>query len=200
VRNGHVIFAGICQVDDSLCAVRELRPITSVVCRDTDRPLLQRMLNLNEQVIKTLGLEQGCTHCEFLIPDDDTVLFGEICARVGGGVSELYREAYGIELTEQWLCMEAGEEPDVTPTHDLYASSTMFLCKQGVLRAIADTEQFNQDWIRGWRAVTTKIGDTISFPGLDYGVLAIFPIVAPDEKTIYERIDFVLKAFQFEVV
>src|SRR5262249_52296330 len=81
---------------------------------------------VNEQLIKALGLVRGVTHAEFIRgKEDGRFYFLETAARVGGAnIAEMIEAATGINLWAEWAKVEIGldEKPYVLPAHrDDYA-------------------------------------------------------------------------------
>jgi len=68
----------------------------------------QRLLELNEKVIKAMGLLRGVSHTEFIEADEDGKLyFLETSARVGGAhIADLVEAASGINLWREWAKIE----------------------------------------------------------------------------------------------
>ncbi len=68
----------------------------------------QRLLELNEKLLKALGLLRGVSHTEFIESEEDGELyFLETSARVGGAnLAELVRAASGINLWREWAKIE----------------------------------------------------------------------------------------------
>lgn len=63
---------------------------------------------MNEQIIRSLGIENGVTHAEFIkAHEDDEFYFLEVAARVGGAfVSDMIEMASGINLWQEWARLE----------------------------------------------------------------------------------------------
>lgn len=68
----------------------------------------QKLLDLNEKLLKVLGLLRGVSHTEFIEADEDgRFYFLETSARVGGAnLSELVLAASGINLWREWAKIE----------------------------------------------------------------------------------------------
>jgi biotin carboxylase len=98
-------------------------------------PVEQKLLDLNEQLLKALGMLRGVSHTEFIeAAEDGKIYFLETSARVGGAnLSELVLAASGINLWREWAKIEIlkgdGEYkyPDV---QDYYAGIITSLAKQ----------------------------------------------------------------------
>lgn len=68
----------------------------------------QQLLELNEKLMKALGMLRGVSHTEFIESDKDgKIYFLETSARVGGAnLSELVLAASGINLWREWAKIE----------------------------------------------------------------------------------------------
>jgi len=69
----------------------------------------QKLLALNEKVIKAMGLLRGVSHTEFIEADeeDGELYFLETSARVGGAhIADLVEAASGINLWREWAKIE----------------------------------------------------------------------------------------------
>jgi len=68
----------------------------------------QKLLDLNEKVLKALGMLRGISHTEFIeAAQDGKIYFLETSARVGGAnLSELVLAASGINLWREWAKIE----------------------------------------------------------------------------------------------
>ena len=82
-------------------------------------PLEQSLLELNRQVLQSMGLLQGVSHTEFIRGQDDGKLyFLETSARVGGAhISDLLAAATGVNMWTEWAKVEiaGGKAPYQPP-------------------------------------------------------------------------------------
>lgn len=82
-------------------------------------PLEQSLLELNRQVLQSMGLLQGVSHTEFIRGQDDGKLyFLETSARVGGAhISDLLAAATGVNMWTEWAKVEiaGGKTPYQPP-------------------------------------------------------------------------------------
>src|ERR1043165_9317592 len=93
------------------------------------------LLAINKKLIRTLGLERGATHAEFIKSDaDGKFYFLEIAARVGGAfISDVLEAASGINLWREWARLEIanGKAPaTIKPLRKEYAGIILSLAKQ----------------------------------------------------------------------
>ncbi len=99
----------------------------------------RKLLAINRKLVKTLGLEQGAAHAEFIKSTaDGEFYFLEIAARVGGAyIADVLEAASGINLWREWAKLEM-QKPDVggfvarriIPPRKEYAGIVLSLAKQ----------------------------------------------------------------------
>lgn len=95
----------------------------------------RNLLELNEKVIKAMGLLMGVSHTEFIESDEDgKFYFLETSARVGGAhIADLVEAASGINLWREWakieILREGGEYIYPQVSND-YAGIIQSLAKQ----------------------------------------------------------------------
>jgi biotin carboxylase len=95
----------------------------------------RNLLELNEEVIKAMGLLMGVSHTEFIESDEDgKFYFLETSARVGGAhIADLVEAASGINLWREWakieILREGGEYVYPQVSND-YAGIIQSLAKQ----------------------------------------------------------------------
>jgi hypothetical protein len=72
----------------------------------------KRLFENNKKLVKTLGLQRGATHAEFIkSATDGKFYFLEIAARVGGAyIAEVLEAASGINLWREWAALEVTSE------------------------------------------------------------------------------------------
>jgi hypothetical protein len=75
---------------------------------ESGQGIIHLLLELNEKVIKAMGLLRGVSHTEFIEADEDGKLyFLETSARVGGAhIADLVEAASGINLWREWAKIE----------------------------------------------------------------------------------------------
>lgn len=95
----------------------------------------KKLLKLNRQLIKSLGLVNGAAHAEFIkSAADGEFYFLEIAARVGGAyIAETLEAASGINIWREWAKIETAdrEHPYVAPqTDQAYGGIVLSLARQ----------------------------------------------------------------------
>lgn len=107
--------------------------ITKSLPRDSEEAA--SLLEVNERLLKALGLVRGVTHAEFIRgKEDGKFYFLETAARVGGAnIAEMVEAATGINLWREWarveICLD--EKPyELPPQRHTYSGIIISLAKQ----------------------------------------------------------------------
>ncbi len=107
---------------------------TRIVQRDSED--VKQLKPLNEKVIKTLGMQNGVTHAEFIKAHaDGRFYFLEVAARVGGAfISDMIEQATNINLWREWCTLEVarmrGESYHLPEVRSDYGGLLVSLAKQ----------------------------------------------------------------------
>ena len=107
---------------------------TRIVPRDSDD--VKQLKALNEKTIKTLGMQNGVTHAEFIkAHEDGRFYFLEVAARVGGAfISDMIEKATNINLWREWCTLEVarlrGESYHLPQVRSDYGGLLVSLAKQ----------------------------------------------------------------------
>ncbi len=114
VIDGEVIFAAAHAYMDAPMVVAHAGGVFrshSLAPDDPDLPLLR---DINERVLKSMGLINGVSHTEFIKSDaDGQFYFLETSARVGGAhLAEMIEAETGINLWVEWAKIELLEDGD----------------------------------------------------------------------------------------
>jgi biotin carboxylase len=135
VNDYKVVFAGVNQYGRPPMQVAHQGGayISRTVARGSSEE--KALAQINKKLIKTLGLERGATHAEFIKSDDDgEFYFLEIAARVGGAyIADVLEAASGVNLWREWARMEIADgkaPPRVSPLRKEYAGIVLSLAKQ----------------------------------------------------------------------
>lgn len=144
---------------------------------------VQALKALNEQVVKTLGMQNGVAHAEFIkAHEDGRIYFLEVAARVGGAfISDLIEQATGINLWREWCRLEVahlrGEKYALPEVREDYGGLLVTLARQ----EHPDTSSYNAPEVV-WKA------------DKPYHVALI--VVSPD----HERIESLLNEYTGRVI
>src|SRR5205085_3323836 len=100
VAKGKVVFAQVSKYHRPLLEVYQGGGIFASMTLDDDDPDAKELCALNARLLAAFGLEDGCSHTEFLrASDDGRFHFIETSARVGGAsIAEMVEAATGINL------------------------------------------------------------------------------------------------------
>ncbi|WP_020391218.1 ATP-grasp domain-containing protein [Kribbella catacumbae] len=118
IQNGQVTFSSVGEYLQAPGRFRDESHQGSVLV--TEGPLAAIVQTHNETVLSALGARDGVSHVEFFVADDGTPTFCEAAIRPGGGgIDELVRRQYGINLIETAVQLQMGHPvtlPDpITP-------------------------------------------------------------------------------------
>ena len=106
------------------------------------------LTEINKKLVKTLKLDQGATHAEFIKSDaEGKFYFLEIAARVGGAyIADVLEAASGISLWREWARIEianGASSAKIKPLRKEYAGIILSLAKQET----PDTATYNDEEI-----------------------------------------------------
>jgi biotin carboxylase len=149
VRNGRVVFAGANKYGRPPMEVAHQGGVFLSYTIKHGSPEQRELFKLNRKLIRSLGLEQGSTHAEFIKgAADGRFYFLEVAARVGGAyIAEVLEASTGLNLWREWAKLEiAGEERPyrAEPTHKEYGGIALSLARQECpdTKAYTDPEIF----------------------------------------------------------
>ena len=135
VSGGRVVFAGVNQYGKPPMQVAHHGGayISRTLARGSADE--KTLLTINKRLVKSLGLERGATHAEFIKSTaDGKFYFLEIAARVGGAyIADVLEAATGVNIWREWARMEIAESSSaikITPKRKEYAGIILSLAKQ----------------------------------------------------------------------
>ena len=147
VNDGKVVFAGTNQYGRPPMQVAHQGGayISRTLARGSADE--KELLNINKKLVRSLGLERGATHAEFIKSEaDGKFYFLEIAARVGGAyIADVLEAASGVNLWREWARLEIrdGKGARVKPLRKDYAGIILSLAKQ----EYPDTSAYTEDEI-----------------------------------------------------
>jgi biotin carboxylase len=108
VKNSRVAFAGVNKYGRPPLQVAHGGGVYISQTIPHDAPEKKRLLEINRRLIKTMRMETGATHAEFIRSDaDGEFYFLEIASRVGGAhIADVLEAASGINLWREWAKLE----------------------------------------------------------------------------------------------
>jgi hypothetical protein len=135
VSDGKVVFAGVNQYGKPPMQVAHHGGayISRTVARGSSDE--KTLLTINKRLVKSLGLERGATHAEFIKSTaDGKFYFLEIAARVGGAyIADVLEAATGVNIWREWARLEIANSSSamkITPKRKEYAGIILSLAKQ----------------------------------------------------------------------
>ncbi len=144
VSNARVIFAGANEYGRPPMDVAHKGGayISHTIPRGTDDE--KRLFAINRKLLKTLGLEMGAAHAEFIKSTaDGEFYFLEVAARVGGAyIADVLEAASGINLWREWAKLELADNSagrKLAPPRKEYGGIVLSLAKQ----EYPDTSRYN---------------------------------------------------------
>jgi hypothetical protein len=107
IQEGRVTFSSVGEYLQAPGLYRDKSYQGSVLV--PDGPLAAIVKSHNETVLAALGAREGVSHVEFFVPQDGTPTFCEAAIRPGGGgIDELVRRQYGVNLIEIAVHLQMG--------------------------------------------------------------------------------------------
>lgn len=116
--DGSVPFQVVSRYINSCLDFAKAQPLGSVIVQKS--ALRTRIEAFSKQILQALNLRCTAFHLEIFVERDDSLVFLEIGARVGGSeVPHLINKVFGVNLYEHWLRRLAGEQvPVPAVSHD----------------------------------------------------------------------------------
>lgn len=95
---------------------------------------------------RILGLKNCSVHAEFILRDDGEVKLIELASRMGGYRSQMYKEAYGIELNQMLIQAVIGKDVKTRKKAEKFVSvMEIFAQEEGPLKEIKNLEKLEKD-------------------------------------------------------
>ena len=135
VSGGKVLFAGVSVYGRPPMNVAHEGGVFISHSLDRKGGDRRRLLEINRQVIRALGLRRGATHAEFIrSAADGGFYFLEIAARVGGAyIAESLEAASGLNLWREWAKLELSDDAhpyQAEPAREEYGGIVLSLARQ----------------------------------------------------------------------
>ncbi len=136
VEDGRVVFAGASRYGRPPMDVMHGGGVFTSYTVEYDSKERGELLKANGKLLKSLGLESGAAHAEFIEgAEDGQLYFLEVAARVGGAyIAETLEAASGVNLWREWARAEVARAagapaPAVEPRTD-YSGIALSLARQ----------------------------------------------------------------------
>lgn len=134
VANGMVKFAEVNKYAKPLFDVYHGGGIYMTRTVTRNKPLVQTLRQLNEQILLAFGMQQGVSHTEYMhSPTDGKFYLIETSARVGGAnIAEMVEAATGVNLWSEWAKVEIDRDREYMPpvSRQLHAGTIISLARQ----------------------------------------------------------------------
>ncbi|MCS6836845.1 MAG: ATP-grasp domain-containing protein [Anaerolineae bacterium] len=111
VQDGQIIFASAQQYGAPPFDTYHSGGVFDTTMLNRDDPRYPALLDMNQRVIRALGLANGVAHAEFIQAQrDDQLYFLEVAARVGGAyISDMLDYATGVNPWREWFGLEMSQ-------------------------------------------------------------------------------------------
>jgi biotin carboxylase len=135
VMGGKVLFAGVNLYGRPPMNVAHDGGVFISHSVERKNPDRRKLLEINKDVIRALGLRRGATHAEFIKgAADGKFYFLEIAARVGGAyIAETLEAASGLNIWREWARLELSDDKHpyrAEPLRDEYGGIVLSLARQ----------------------------------------------------------------------
>lgn len=111
VHSGEVLFASVSRYFEPLLGV--LGEVQGSYVVPGQNPDHRRVLELHREVVARFGLSSGTTHME-VFKADAGLLLGEVTCRVaGGGIADMIRLQFGVDLWDEFVGLSVGRGPSL---------------------------------------------------------------------------------------
>lgn len=143
VQSGEILFASVSRYFEPLLPViGELQGSFVVPEQNPDH---RRVLELHREVVARFGLSSGVTHME-VFKADGRLLLGEVTCRVaGGGIAEMIRLQFGVDLWQEFVELSVGRRPllDARVDHPGVFVNCHLPVRQGRVARISTAEELS---------------------------------------------------------
>jgi biotin carboxylase len=135
---------------------------SNLVPASYSKEIQQKILDLNEKVIKALNIKWGMTHLEFYLTKND-ILFGEVALRPPGGyIMEALTLSYGINFWDQYVDIELHQKADIDIKLQSYSSSIILHPGEGTVKSIEGIGELEQlESLKKFK-LKAQVGDIVS--------------------------------------
>lgn len=152
VSRGKVVFSSVSQyLYNCLEIATSKKPPASITFPEgSNIEYIDRIRELNKEVISALGINNSVTHAELFLTPEGEVVFGEIGARVGGAqvMPPCIKNTHGVDFFDAIGDLEMGRfELNKCHTDNKYTGMICFPTRAGIIEKISGVQDFKD--IRG---------------------------------------------------
>ncbi len=168
--------------DDSFLAFR-------ILPSKREPEMVKKIQGIEKTAIRVLGLKLSATHSEFLLTEKGEIKIVELNSRIGGYRPLMYREVYGIEITDAFAKSVAlGEDLDIVESPQKYVSlMEIFPEKDGELVSIPMLETLKNDPSISHIREQAKGGDKVGKSQNGHRPVLVFLISGKTYTEVYEK-------------
>ncbi|MBO3740235.1 ATP-grasp domain-containing protein [Actinoplanes flavus] len=200
VRDGRLVFASVGRY-----LVSQLDPVGRLngsYLLPGQRPESDAVRRLHESVVTALGLRDGVTHLEVYQAGTELVV-GEIsCRPAGGGITDMIKAAYGVDLWEAFNRVSLGlPAPTVParPARDGLVAVCLLPVRPGRVKAVTGAEELSGlDGVIS-ASVRVRPGSVIGARLHSASAAGTVLIEATDADLLHKRIDLVAERFRLDL-
>lgn len=134
VQDGEILFTNITRYHK--------HGACNILPGDYSEDIINKIQNLNHDVIKALKLKWGMTHLEYYILEDGQILFGEVALRPPGGyIMDALKLAYNQNFWSAFISIELNEKNIHFNERCMYAASIIIHPGEGLVSNIFGKEE-----------------------------------------------------------
>ena len=196
--DGSVPFQVVSRYINSCLDFAKAQPLGSVIVQAS--ALRARIEAFSQQIMRALDLRCTAFHLEIFVEPDDSLVFLEIGARVGGSeVPHLINKVFGVNLYEHWLRRLAGDQVPVPAVSHDPSGGWLVIPKPAALPCrVVQADSLRETVPNLWRELLPEPGQILEAGG-SYDALhsGRFIFVGGSEVATENDIRHTTQAFQF---
>lgn len=190
VQNGKPIFNNITEY------LHQWRK--SVVPASLSSELTSQIIEMNNEIVRSFGVDRGMTHAEFYITDRGPV-FGEIAIRPPGGYyMNLITKTYGFDAWKAYVQLSCGKDPGEMP-HQANGCSAVYMLHpgEGKIKSIEGLDEVQSE-VSGLFDVKIRkdIGDQVEAHSNTSNEVGHFLFSAPNRSVLNQNLNFIENNFK----
>lgn len=199
--DGSVPFQVVSRYINSCLDFTKAQPLGSVIVQAS--PLRTRIEAFSQQIMRALNLRCTAFHLEIFVEADESLVFLEVGARVGGSeVPHLINKVFGVNLYEHWLRRLAGDQVPLPANDDDPSGGWLVIPKPAQLPCRVVHAQTLRGTVPNlWRELLPEPGQILEAGG-SYDALhsGRFIFVGGSESATESNIHHATQTFQFQAV
>lgn len=197
--DGSVPFQVVSRYINSCLDFAKAQPLGSVIVQAS--PLRKRIEAFSRQILRALNLRCTAFHLEIFVEPDESLVFLEIGARVGGSeVPHLINKVFGVNLYEHWLRRLAGDQVPLPAIDDDPSGGWLVIPKPAQLPCrVVKAQSLREALPNLWRELLPQPGEILEAGG-SYDALhsGRFIFVGGSEVATERDIRHTTQTYQFQ--